>query len=114
MQIYLAFQLGNWGAENVKYYYPYIDKSKTKVLKDGLESCKILNLNYKDIYSKTFTSYKPICHNKIFYSDYESASSLYRIEAFLNLGLEDPILYANTKEPVSWELVKNHFLTYHQ
>ena len=41
-------------------------------------------------------------------SDYKSASSVERIEAFLKLGRKDPVEYANENGPVEWEVAKNH------
>ncbi len=42
------------------------------------------------------------------YSDYKSASSVERIEAFIKLGVPDPVLYADETGPVSWEVAKAH------
>ena len=42
------------------------------------------------------------------FSDYESASSVERIEAFIKLGRKDPVSYANDFSPVSWETAKSH------
>jgi 7-cyano-7-deazaguanine synthase len=39
------------------------------------------------------------------YSDYKSASSVERVEAFLKLGRPDPVEYADETGPVSWEHV---------
>ena len=44
----------------------------------------------------------------VWYSDYKSASSVERIEAFMNLNLEDPVQYADETGPVSWETVTKH------
>jgi 7-cyano-7-deazaguanine synthase len=42
------------------------------------------------------------------YSDYKSASSVERIEAFIKLGRPDPCEYADETGPVSWETVVSH------
>jgi 7-cyano-7-deazaguanine synthase len=43
------------------------------------------------------------------YSDYKSASSVERIEAFMKLGKPDPVEYADTEEgPTTWKMVTNH------
>jgi 7-cyano-7-deazaguanine synthase len=42
------------------------------------------------------------------YSDYKSASSVERIEAFMKLGRKDPVLYADENGPVTWEYVTNY------
>jgi 7-cyano-7-deazaguanine synthase len=39
------------------------------------------------------------------YSDYKSASSVERVEAFIKLGRPDPAAYADETGPVSWEHV---------
>jgi 7-cyano-7-deazaguanine synthase len=39
------------------------------------------------------------------YSDYKSASSVERVEAFIKLGRKDPVKYANEDGPVTWEHV---------
>lgn len=36
------------------------------------------------------------------------ADGLVRIEAFLKLGRKDPVAYANSEGPVSWEVAKAH------
>jgi 7-cyano-7-deazaguanine synthase len=42
----------------------------------------------------------------VWYSDYKSASSVERIEAFMKLGRPDPVLYADETGPVSWETAR--------
>jgi 7-cyano-7-deazaguanine synthase len=112
----IAFRLGNWGAEKVNYYTPYINGMKFDILKDGERLCDELGLDFNEVYSRTNTSYKPIYiagvdgnDNSTFgkwYSDYKSASSVERVEAFLKLGRPDPALYADSElGPVTWEFV---------
>jgi 7-cyano-7-deazaguanine synthase len=43
---------------------------------------------------------------KKWFSDYKSASSVERIEAFIKLGRKDPVEYADETGPVSWEVAK--------
>lgn len=106
---YKAFISGNWDeAEKVTYYLPYINESKTFVLKDGLSACVQLNLNYKDVYRQTHTSYNVIAHHGQKYSDYKSASSIERIIAFLNNKIKDPIEYADHCSPVSWSVASDY------
>jgi 7-cyano-7-deazaguanine synthase len=112
-----AFKMGNWGAEKVAYYTPYLLGDKFDILKDGEECCTFLHLNFDKVYSKTNTSYKPIqhsieytvgdnvCYEKEWFSDFKSASSVERVEAFLKLGRKDPVQYADEFGPVSWEYV---------
>jgi len=110
-----AFRLGNWGAEKVGYFTPYLEGDKFTILQDGEVLCKELGLDFDQVYSRTNTSYKPIfiqfpwsdiSTNGIWYSDYKSASSVERIEAFIKLGRKDPVEYADETGPVSWEVAK--------
>jgi 7-cyano-7-deazaguanine synthase len=77
-------------------------------LEDGVKTCQKLGLDYKEIYSRTNTSYKPIQIKGKWYSDYKTGSSVERIESFMKLGLEDPLQYADENgNLVSWNFVKN-------
>jgi 7-cyano-7-deazaguanine synthase len=44
----------------------------------------------------------------VWFSDYKSASSVERIEAFIKLGRPDPVAYADETGPVDWEVAKTH------
>ena len=55
-----AFKLGNWGAEKVQYYTPYISVMKGDILKDGEKCCEILGVDFNEVYKRTNTSYKPM------------------------------------------------------
>lgn len=101
-----AFVSGNWDAERVKFYTPYLEGDKFTILEDGLASCEKLGLEFDTVYRKTNTSYKPIQHLGTWYSDYKSASSVERVEAFIKLGRPDPVSYADETGPVSWDKVK--------
>jgi len=118
-----AFRVGNWGAEKVGYFTPYLEGDKFTILQDGEVLCSELGVDFDEVYSRTNTSYKPI---KITYpsqkspipgeeiesgethkwfSDYKSASSVERVEAFIKLGRPDPVEYADETGPVTWEHV---------
>ena len=97
---YNAFVEGNWDADKVTYYTPYLNGDKFDILKDGEKCCKKLNISFDEVYSKTNTSYKP---DKKGRSDYKSASSVERIEAFIKLGRKDPVEYIH-----GWETAKKH------
>ena len=97
---YNAFVEGNWDANKVTYYTPYLNGDKFDILKDGERCCKKLNISFDEVYSKTNTSYKP---DKKGRSDYKSASSVERIEAFIKLGRKDPVEYIH-----GWETAKKH------
>ncbi len=103
-----AFRMGNWDNERVGYFTPYLQGDKFDILKDGEILCEYLNIDFDDVYSRTNTSYKPIFDEDTFewYSDYKSASSVERIEAFLKLGRPDPVSYADETGPVSYETAK--------
>ena len=103
-----AFRMGNWDVDNVGYFTPYLQGDKFDILKDGEVLCEYLNINFDDVYSRTNTSYKPIFDETTFewYSDYKSASSVERIEAFLKLGRPDPVAYADETGPVSYETAR--------
>ena len=110
-----AFRMGNWDSELVGYYTPYLETDKFGILQDGQELCDYLELEFDEVYKRTNTSYKPIkwyarpeTNAWKWYSDYKSASSVERIEAFLKLGLPDPVEYADETGPVSWEVAKSH------
>ena len=118
-----AFRMGNWDTERVGYFTPYLDGNKFTILQDGEVLCEELGLDFDEVYSRTNTSYKPIKMVKtekrfegtenemnvffeVWYSDYKSASSVERVEAFIKLGRPDPAPYADLElGPVSWEHV---------
>ena len=114
-----AFRLGNWGAEKVNYFTPYLEGNKYTILKDGQALCEQLGLEFNEVYSRTNTSYKPIQLPVVYddqtvsyewFSDYKSASSVERILAFFALEEKDPVNYADEYGPVSWETVLKHAL----
>jgi len=126
-----AFKIGNWDSELVTVTTPYLELNKFDILEDGQKSCDILGLDFDEVYKSTNTSYKPIriaTEHKWFqtddegntygdeqttvlekwYSDYKSAASVERIEAFIKLGRPDPVEYADETGPVTWEVAKAH------
>ena len=98
-----AFRIGNWEAERVGYFTPYLDTDKLGILQDGLVLCDELNIDFDDVYKRTNTSYKPYPSGN---SDYKSASSVERIEAFIALGRPDPVQYEDETGPVPYEVAK--------
>jgi len=115
-----AFKIGNWDSELVSVYTPYLEVNKFEILEDGLKACEQLGLDFDEVYKRTNTSYKPIYIPDSFdsegrvikwgewYSDYKSAASVERIEAFIKLGRPDPVAYADETGPVTWEVAKTH------
>jgi len=106
-----AFKMGNWGAEKVYHYTPYLHTDKFGILQDGNSCVECLGLDFNEVYKRTNTSYKPIYYFFSCYSDYKSASSVERVEAFIRLGKPDPVEYADETGPVSWETVVKHVET---
>ena len=120
-----AFRMGNWDNDRVSYWTPYLEGNKFTILEDGEKLCEELGLEFDEVYKRTNTSYKPIyyvpgegqkigilgAYNKDgsekgeWYSDYKSASSVERVEAFIKLGRPDPAPYADETGPVTWEHV---------
>jgi 7-cyano-7-deazaguanine synthase len=98
-----AFKVGNWDSELVYHYTPYLEVSKFEILEDGLSACNVLGLDFNEVYKRTNTSYKPFPSGN---SDYKSAASVERIEAFIRLGRPDPVQYEDETGPVSWEVAK--------
>ena len=103
----LAFELGNWDYSLVKHYTPFLYVNKFDILKHGEECCQQLDLDFDEVYKRTNTSYKPILIDGVWYSDYKSASSVERIEAFIKLGRPDPVEYADKNGPVTWKVAKS-------
>ena len=98
-----AFKIGNWDSELVYHYTPYLEGNKFTILEDGLACCEKLGLDFDEVYKRTNTSYKPYPSGN---SDYKSAASVERIEAFIRLGRKDPVQYEDETGPVSWEVAK--------
>ena len=105
-----AFRLGNWEAERVHYWTPYLLGDKFTILQDGEVLCKELGIDFDEVYKRTMTSYKPIRihggEGDEWYADYKSASSVERIEAFIKLGRPDPSKYADEKGVVDYETAR--------
>ncbi len=99
-----AFRMGNWDADRVGYFTPYLNTDKLGILKDGQILCERLSIGFDEVYSRTNTSYKPYPNGN---SDYKSASSVERIEAFIDLGRKDPVQYEDETGPVDWEVARD-------
>jgi 7-cyano-7-deazaguanine synthase len=109
-----AFRSGNWDSDRVSYWTPYLEGDKYTILKDGEKLCEELGIDFNEVYKRTNTSYKPIPvfmgmapggPDYQWHSDYKSASSVERVEAFIKLGRPDPAPYADETGPVTWEHV---------
>ena len=98
-----AFRIGNWEADRVGYFTPYLKTDKFGILQDGEVLCAKLKIDFDEVYSRTNTSYKPYPSGN---SDYKSASSVERIEAFIALGRKDPVQYEDETGPVDYEIAR--------
>jgi 7-cyano-7-deazaguanine synthase len=93
-----------------------MEGNKFTILEDGLICCEKLGLDFDEVYKRTNTSYKPIfikhswsdTNSGVWYSDYKSAASVERIEAFIRLGRPDSVAYADETGPVSWDVARTH------
>jgi 7-cyano-7-deazaguanine synthase len=105
-----ALKIGNWDSDKVNYYAPYNITDKTGILRNGVELCNELEINFNEVYKRTNTSYAPILlSDGKWASDYKSGSSVERIESFMDLGLIDPVQYAEEDgKLVSWDFVASH------
>lgn len=89
-----AFRIGNWESEKVNYYLPYIKEDKFYILKDSIESCKILDLEFDTIFRNTNTCYNPTEEGL---SCGKCGSCSERLEAFTFLNRKDPVIYKGDK-----------------
>ena len=102
-----AFREGNWDAHMVGYFTPYLATDKFGILQDGEKLVDQLGLSFDEVYKRTNTSYKPYPSGN---SDYKSASSVERIEAFIALGRKDPVQYEDETGEVDYEVAKEAVL----
>ena len=73
-----------------EFYKSIIKFSKSQIIKDGMNSCKHLGLDFNLIYSNTLTTYSPDKNGR---SDGMTGSDVERILSFNEIGIEDPGLY---------------------
>lgn len=95
-----AFKISNYDSELVSYKTPYIKFTKAEILKDLYGSCGCLGFNPIAILKNTITSYDPDVYGR---SSGKSSSDIKRIEAFIQLGIKDPIEYVE-----GWEETVNY------
>ena len=85
-----SFDLGNWDSEHIDTYLPYINYTKSDIIRDGIKSSKDLKLDFNQIYRNTLTSYYPDNEGK---SDGKTGSDVERILSFNDIGMKDPGRY---------------------
>ena len=96
-QLIKAFEIGNWSTEKISLYLPYLNLTKSDILKDAIISSKKLKIDFNTIFKNTITTYEPD-ENGI--SKGNTGSDIERILAFDEIGIEDPLKYHD-----SWEKV---------
>ncbi len=92
-----AFQRGNWNADQVAMYLPYLHGDKYTILQDAEQSIAKLQLDFDTVFRNTCTSYAPDRDGR---SHGRTGSDVERILAFHRLGRPDPIDYVQP-----WDLV---------
>lgn len=95
-----VFRISNWESHLVDYKSPFIDIKKREILVLGKEACDKLGLDFMECMRNTSTCYDPTPEGK---ASGKSSSDIERIEAFLSLGLVDPIEYEG-----GWENAVSH------
>ncbi len=68
--VYTRFCAGNWDADRVRYYTPYLNDDKAGILKDGEKCCETLGIDFDEVYRRTNTSYKPMIDSFIDIANY--------------------------------------------
>ena len=97
-----AFSIGNWDSELIKLHLPYIDGDKESILRDALQSCEQLGLDFDLIFSNTNTSYNP---DELGRSSGRSGADVERILAFNAINRQDPVEYVD-----EWSIVLDNAL----
>ena len=100
--IHKAFVVGNWDSEKVDLYLPYLEGDKLSILRNAQESMAKLGLDFNTVFRNTSTSYDTDDQGR---ASGKTGSDVERILAFHELGVSDPVPYA---EP--WEVVLQNAL----
>ena len=98
--IFHAFEIGNWDAERVSLYLPYLRFDKYDILKDAQVAIRDLHLDFDTVFRNTNTSYEPDEQGR---ASGKTGADVERILAFHKLGVVDPIEYV-----APWEEVVAH------
>ena len=85
-----AFKEGNVESDKINYYLPYVDGYKHLIVKDALECCDNLGLDYKTIFRNSLSCYNPSDSGN---SCGKCGACNDRILAFSKIGIEDSITY---------------------
>lgn len=90
--LWAAFQAGNWDADRVELYLPYLDDDKAEVLRDAEKSIEALELDFDTVFANTLTSYQPDADGQ---AHGLTGSDVERVLAFDAIGRVDPIEYVD-------------------
>lgn len=85
-----AFAAGNWEAERVPLFLPFLAWDKAAILRDALGSVGKLELDFDTVFRNTCTSYAPDAGGR---SHGLTGSDVERILAFHEIGRQDPLEY---------------------
>jgi 7-cyano-7-deazaguanine synthase len=85
-----AFRISNWGSENVEYFTPFLDIDKFGILQEARMVCDMGGLDFIYILANTNTCYQPDEQGR---SCGRCGSCVERVEAFVKLGIPDPVSY---------------------
>lgn len=88
--LWQAFRIGNWNSERIELRLPYLNWSKSDILRDARRSCERLGLDFEAVFRNTCTSYLPDATGR---AQGLTGSDVERILAFHRLGWVDPLEY---------------------
>ena len=90
--LWAAFQAGNWDADRVELYLPYLELDKADILRDAVKSVSHLGLDFDQVFANTLTSYQPDAQGR---AHGLTGSDVERVLAFDSIGRVDPIEYVD-------------------
>lgn len=88
--LWKAFEAGNWDADRVQLYLPYLNLDKAEILKDAAVRVERLGLDFDTVFGNTLTSYQPDSSGR---AHGLTGSDVERVLAFDAIGRVDPIEY---------------------
>lgn len=101
-----SFSIGNWDSELVTFDLPYLEHDKAFILNDSLDACKVLGLDFDEVFANTNTSYNPDEKGR---SSGKSGADVERILAFIEIGRKDPVEYVD-----GWDAARDNALKVEQ
>ena len=85
-----AFMVGNWDGEQVTFFLPFLSWDKAAILRGAEFDCKTLGLDFNTVFANTNTCYAPDDQGR---ACGKCGSCTERLEAFEQIGKNDPVLY---------------------